>query len=86
VFEFGMIKDDRFPEFERRLDAAFREAGIRYSMHWSKNSGIDPGKLEYMYGAARIESWKAARRAVFGNDASLMKTFESGAMAEAGLA
>jgi len=86
VFEFGMIKDDRFPEFERRLDAAFREAGIRYSMHWSKNSGIDPGKLEYMYGAAKIASWKAARQAVFGNDASLMKTFETSAMAEAGLA
>src|SRR5262249_24598984 len=38
VFEYGMINDDRFPEFERRLDAAFREAGIRYTMHWSKNS------------------------------------------------
>jgi FAD/FMN-containing dehydrogenase len=86
VFEFGMINDDRFPEFERRLDAAFREAGIRYSMHWSKNSGIDPGKLEYMYGAGKIASWKAARQAVFGNDASLMKIFETGAMAEAGLA
>jgi FAD/FMN-containing dehydrogenase len=86
VFEFGMIKDDRFPEFERRLDAAFREAGIRYSMHWSKNSGLDPAKLEYMYGADRSASWKAARRAVFGNDESLMKTFESDAMAEAGLA
>ena len=86
VFEFGMIKDDRFPEFERRLDAAFREAGIRYSMHWSKNSGIDPRKLEYMYGADKIAKWKAARQEVFGNDASLMKTFETGAMAEAGLA
>lgn len=86
VFEFGMIHDERFPEFERRLDAAFRAAGIRYTMHWSKNSGIDPAKLEYMYGGARIARWKAARRAVFGNDASLMKTFESDAMAEAGLA
>jgi hypothetical protein len=86
VFEFGMIKDERFPEFERRLDAAFREAGIRYTMHWSKNSGIDPDKLEYMYGAAKIASWKAARQAVFRNDATLMATFETDAMAEAGLA
>jgi FAD/FMN-containing dehydrogenase len=86
VFEFGMIHDERFPEFERRLDAAFREAGIRYSMHWSKNSGIAPDKLEYMYGAAKVASWKAARQAVFGNDTSLMKTFESDAMVEAGLA
>jgi FAD/FMN-containing dehydrogenase len=86
VFEFGMINDDRFREFERRLDAAFREAGIRYTMHWSKNSGIDPEKLEYMYGATKIASWKAARQAVFGDDAKLMATFETQAMVDAGLA
>jgi FAD binding domain len=86
VFEFGMINDDRFPEFERQLDAAFRSAGIRYTMHWSKNSGLDPDKLGYTYGPDRIASWKAARRAVFGNDASLMKLFESDALIDAGLA
>jgi hypothetical protein len=86
VFEFGMINNKRFPEFERRLDAAFREAGIRYTMHWSKNSGIDPEKLDYTYGRERIESWKRARRAVFGNDRELMQIFETDAMVEAGLA
>jgi FAD/FMN-containing dehydrogenase len=86
VFEFGMIHDDRFREFESRLDAAFRAAGIRYTMHWSKNSGIDPDKLEYMYGATKIASWKAARRTVFGDDAALMATFENDAMVAAGLA
>jgi FAD/FMN-containing dehydrogenase len=86
VFEFGMIHDDRFSEFESRLDEAFRKAGIRYTMHWSKNSGIDPDKLEYMYGATKIASWKAARRAVFGDDATLMATFETDAMVAAGLA
>jgi FAD/FMN-containing dehydrogenase len=86
VFEFGMIHDDRFPEFERRLDEAFRKAGIRYTMHWSKNSGISPDQLEYMYGSAKIASWKAARRTVFGGDAGLMKVFETDAMVEAGLA
>jgi len=86
VFELGMIHDDRFPEFERRLDAAFRKAGIRYTMHWSKNSGIDPDKLEYMYGATKIASWKAARQVVFGNDATLVKTFDSDVMVDAGLA
>jgi hypothetical protein len=39
-----------------------------------------------MYGSARIASWKAARRAVFGGDARLMKVFETDAMVEAGLA
>ncbi|HZB76660.1 MAG TPA: hypothetical protein VE526_10585, partial [Solirubrobacteraceae bacterium] len=86
VFEVGLIDDERFPEFERRMDAALREAGIRYTMHWSKNSGIDPEKLDYMYGAAKIASWKAARRAVFGGDATLMTMFETDAMKRAGLA
>ena len=86
VFELGMIHDKRFAEFERRLDEAFRKAGIRYTMHWSKNSGIHPDKLAYMYGGEKVESWKASRRAVFGNDANLMKLFESDAMVEAGLA
>jgi len=84
-FEFGLIKDNTFPEFERRMDAALRTAGIRFTMHWSKNSGIDPEKLDYMYGAAKIASWKAARRAVFGDDATLMKMFETDAMVRAGL-
>lgn len=86
VFEYGMIKDQRFPEFERRLDEAFRKAGVRYTMHWSKNSGLTPAKLDYMYGAQKIATWKAARRAVFGNDQALMKLFETDAMVEAGLA
>ncbi|HEU5219579.1 MAG TPA: FAD-binding protein [Gemmatimonadales bacterium] len=86
VFEFGMIHDGRYPEFEARLDEAFRKAGIRYSMHWSKNSGLNPAKLEYMYGARKIASWKAARRTVFGNDQALMKLFETDTMVEAGLA
>jgi hypothetical protein len=86
VFEVGLINGQRVPEFERRMDAAFRQAGIRYTVHWSKNSGIDPQKLDYMYGPAKIASWKAARRAVFNNDATLMKMFETDAMVRAGLA
>lgn len=85
VFEVGLIDDERFPKFERRLDAALRSAGIRYTMHWSKNSGIDPEKLAYMYGEQRIASWKAARRTVFGGDEALMRCFETDAMVRAGL-
>jgi FAD/FMN-containing dehydrogenase len=86
VFEVGMINDEKFPEFERRMDKALRAAGIRYTLHWSKNSGIDPGQLDYMYGAEKIASWKAARQAVFGNDVTLMQLFEHDAMVQAGLA
>lgn len=80
-----MINDERFPEFQGRLDEAFRRAGIRYTMHWSKNSGLTPAQLEYMYGPPKIASWKAARRAVFGNDPTLMKLFETDSMVAAGL-
>jgi FAD/FMN-containing dehydrogenase len=86
VFEVGLVNDDRFPELESRLDSAFRRAGIRYTLHWSKNSGIDSEKLEYMYGPAKVASWRAARRAVFGDDATLMRLFETDAMVRAGLA
>ena len=86
VFELGLVTTTRSPSSSGRLDAALRKAGTRYTMHWSKNSGIDPEQLDYMYGAAKIESWKAARRAVFGGDETLMKLFESDAMVRAGLA
>lgn len=86
VFEVGLINDDSFPEFENRLDQAFRAAGIRYTLHWSKNSGIDPKKLDYMYGSERIARWKAARKTVFGADDSLMRTFASDVLVQAGLA
>ena len=86
VFEVGQVNDDTFPKFERRLDEAFRAAGIRYTMHWSKNSGIEPPKLAYMYDTERIESWKAARKTVFGGDEALMRTFASDALMQAGLA
>lgn len=86
VFEVGMIHDERFHEYERRLDEEFRKAGIRYTLHWSKNSGISPEKLRYMYGDEKIASWKAARQTVFGNDRKLMRLFETAAMDEAGLA
>lgn len=85
VFEVGLINDDGFPRFEAALDAALRRAGIRYTLHWSKNSGIDPDKLDYMYGD-RVARWKHARRAVFGDDAALMHVFEHDAMVRAGLA
>lgn len=86
VFEYAMINDARFAEFEQRLDAAFRAAGIRYTMHWSKNSGLRPEQLAYMYDPASIARWKAARRTVFAGDRSLMTLFETDTMVAAGLA
>jgi hypothetical protein len=62
-----------------------RAAGIRYTMHWSKNSGISAEKVRHMYGEARVASWIAARRKVFKNDAALMKVFENAALVRANL-
>jgi len=86
VFELGMIHDERFPRFERRLDEEFRKANIHYTLHWSKNSGISPDKLKYMYGDAKINRWKAARSTVFDGDTALMKLFETDVLVETGLA
>lgn len=86
VFEVAQINDETFPEFEHELDAAFKAKGIRYTMHWSKNSGIDAEKLQHMYGAERIASWRDARKKVFRGDPKLMQTFASDVLVETGLA
>ncbi len=62
----GSIDDERFPEFERRLDAAFRKAGIRYTMHWSKNSGHRPGQ-------ARLHVRRGEDRELEGGEAGRLR-------------
>lgn len=85
VFEYGLINNSKFPEFEEKMDAAMRAAGIPYTMHWSKNSGISAEKVRRMYGQARVDKWIAARRRVFNNDDKLMKVFENAALVRANL-
>ncbi len=85
VFEFGLRNNDTVAEFERRLTDALRNAGVRYTFHWSKNSGITPQRLEEMYGREKVERWRAARQRVFGNDPALMRVFENAHLVRAGL-
>jgi FAD binding domain len=85
VFEYGLINNSKFPEFEQKMDAAMRAAGIPYTMHWSKNSGISAEKVRHMYGEARVTRWIEARRRVFQNDRALMKVFENAALVRANL-
>ncbi len=85
VFEFGLINGPKFAEFEAKMDSALRAAGIRYTMHWSKNSGISAEKVRHMYGEARVKKWIDARRRVFKNDLALMKVFENEALRRANL-
>ncbi|HYH79700.1 MAG TPA: FAD-binding protein [Longimicrobium sp.] len=85
VFEFGLTHNATYPEFENKVVKAFNAEGIRYTFHWSKNSGIDPQRLREMYGSDRVNRWKAARRTVFKNDAALMRVFENEHLVRAGL-
>jgi len=85
IFEFGMAHNDKYKVFEDTLAAELSAAGIPYAFHWSKNSGIDPPRLQAMYGADRITKWRNARKEVFENDSALMKVFENDHLVRAGL-
>ena len=86
VFEWGFVKDSRFPAFEARLTDALETENVPYTLHWSKNSGIDNAQLLRMYGNGRVNRWRAARKSLFGNDASLMRVFDNLHVERAGLA
>ncbi len=85
IFEFGLANDSKFPIFEEKLAAALTAAGVAYTFHWSKNSGIDSQRLAAMYGATRVAKWRAARKQVFKNDTALMRVFDNDHLARAGL-
>jgi FAD/FMN-containing dehydrogenase len=85
VFEFGLAKDSRYRPFEDKLTAELEAAGVPYTFHWSKNSGLDPQRVEHMYGAMRVAKWRAARQRVFGGDAALMTVFANAHLVRTGL-
>lgn len=85
VFEFGLPNDDSFPAFEENLTQALTAAGVGYTLHWSKNSGISAQRLVDMYGAVRIARWLAARERIFNNDTDLMRVFNNAHLVRAGL-
>ncbi|MEX2285108.1 MAG: FAD-binding protein [Gemmatimonadota bacterium] len=85
IFEFGLVNDATYAGFEDQLTRALAAAGVRYTFHWSKNSGIDAQRLTDMYGADRVARWRAARKRVFDNDDARMKVFENQHLVRAGL-
>jgi hypothetical protein len=85
VFEFAMANDSRFPKFEQTLRSELSKAGIKYTFHWSKNSGLDQAEIVRMYGAKTVDKWRAARRRVFDNDDSLKEVFNNPHLERAGL-
>jgi hypothetical protein len=85
VFEFAMAKDSGFPKFEQTLTSELSRAGIKYTFHWSKNSGLDQAEIVKMHGAKTVGKWRAARDRVFDNDDSLKKTFSNPHLERGGL-
>ena len=85
VFEFAMANDSDFPKFEQTLRSELSRAGIKYTFHWSKNSGLDQAEIVKMYGAKTVGKWRAARDRVFDNDDSLKKTFNNPHLERGGL-
>ena len=86
VFEFGLINDPSFALFEQTLIDALKAQGVKYTLHWSKNSGIDAQNLVTMYGEDRIKRWRRAREVVFEGNMSLMSVFDNSHLQRAGLA
>jgi FAD/FMN-containing dehydrogenase len=85
VFEFGLVNDGRFPQFERALTDALKAANVPYTFHWSKNSGLDKDAVLHMYGADRVRRWREARDRVFKGDATLRQVFDGPHLERAGL-
>ncbi len=85
VFEFGIANTGIYPKFEERLLCLLREAGIRYTFHWSKNALVNPQRLEEMYGTERIRTWRKSRTKLFDNRLELMDVFNNVHLQQAGL-
>jgi hypothetical protein len=52
-------------QFFKLLLDQMQQAGIPYTVHWGKvNRLLDKDRVQYMYGAARIEAWKKQRSRV----------------------
>ncbi len=77
VFEFALVNDGKFAEFENKLVNTLNNNGIKYTFHWSKNSGINKERLFEMYGVDRVLKWKKARRQLFNDDKELMAVFDN---------
>ena len=85
VFEFAMANDARFPKFEQTLRSELSKAGIKYTFHWSKNSGLNQAEIVKMYGSKTVDNWRAARDRVFDSDDSLKKVFNNSHLERGGL-
>ena len=77
VFEFALVNNKGFAKFENTLVSILRKVNIKYTFHWSKNSGINKDRLFEMYGVDRVLTWKKARNTVFNNDKDLMAVFDN---------
>ena len=69
----------------KRIWKAFNTAGIPCTLHWGKMNAMDAAQVVRDYGQARVDSWKAVRRALLPTVA-LRKTFANEFLTKVGLA
>jgi hypothetical protein len=86
VFEFGLANDSQFPLFERALTDELKARNVKYTFHWSKNSGVDLEAVVHMYGRDRIARWKRARDLLFRYNSRYKRVFDNSHLVRAGLA
>jgi FAD binding domain len=85
VFEYGIVNDPIYPEFEQLLINQLKNANIRYTLHWSKNSLVNKERLVEMYSQANVDTWKESRNTLFDNDSDLIRIFNNVHLAQAEL-
>ncbi|MBK9722730.1 MAG: hypothetical protein IPO78_14125 [Saprospiraceae bacterium] len=77
VFEFGIVNNSTYPKFEQLILSQLEKAGIKYTLHWSKNSLVNKARLLQMYGQQKIDIWKKSRKDLFNNEIALMQIFDN---------
>ena len=85
VFESGIVNTSKYPKFEELLLNKLRGSGVKFTLHWSKNSLVDKARLEEMYGKLKIDTWKKSRQTLFNNDQGLINIFNNIHLKQAGL-
>jgi FAD/FMN-containing dehydrogenase len=83
VVEMDGAYSDRSIEYCKKVWDRLQEKNIPFACHWGKQTDLSPSRIEYMYGKAAVDSWKAARNSLLDNDAK--KVFTNPIMEKWGL-
>ncbi|MES2797196.1 MAG: FAD-binding protein [Bacteroidota bacterium] len=83
VVEMDGAYSDRSIEYCKKVWDKLEEKNIPFACHWGKQTDLSPSRIQYMYGQAAVDSWKAARNSLL--DADSKKVFTNPIMEKWGL-